>query len=75
MVLSDRKLVLVGAFIGAPCEQEKGHNTCFRVSVETDICGLMGQVRIEPCMQVKELFTPADIIQMEDTHISTDPVF
>ena len=70
-----QKTSLGWSIIGAPCEQEEDHNTCFRVSVETDICGLMGKARIEPCMQVKELFTPADIIQMEDTHISTDSDF
>ena len=60
------------SIIGAPCEQDENNNTCFRVSVETAICGLMGNARIEPCIQVKELFTPVDIIQMEDTPISKD---
>ena len=60
------------SIIGTPCEQEENNSTCFRVSVETDIRGLMGNVRIVPCIQVKELFTSADIIQMEDSPFSTD---
>ena len=61
--------------IGAPCAQEENNNTCFRVSVETDIRGLIGNARIEPCIQVKELFTRADIMQTEDTPISKDSDF
>ena len=35
----------------------------------------MGKAKIEPCVHVKELFTPVDIIQMEDTPISKDSNF
>ena len=65
-----QKASLGWSTIGAPYEQEENNNTCLRVSVETDIRRLMGNARIEPCIQVNELFTPSDIIQTEETPIS-----
>ena len=70
-----QKTSLGWSIIGAPCEQEENNNTCFRFLVETDIRGFMLNARIEPCIQVKELFTPVDIIQTEDTPINKDSDF
>jgi hypothetical protein len=61
--------------IGGPGVYEEDISSCFRVSVEAGSNDQTARAKIEPRIEVKELFTPIDVAQSEDSTNAMDSDF